>query len=47
MMTLLATEMRPYVSDEAFESMAEADPFIQQEWMEWKEEQKGLENDEA
>ena len=36
-----------YVSDEAFESMAEADPFIQQEWLEWKEEQKGLENDEA
>lgn len=31
--------LKHYVSEEAFKSMADADPFEQQEWREWKDEQ--------
>ena len=36
---VLEHAMSPYVSEEAFKSMADADPFDQQEYREWKDEQ--------
>lgn len=41
---VLEHAFRPMVSDEAFRSMDEANPFDQQEWLEWKTEQE--DNDE-
>ncbi|UQS94861.1 hypothetical protein Pam1_41 [Pseudanabaena phage Pam1] len=35
---VLQSTFRPYVSDEAFQSMDEADPFDQQEFCEWFDE---------
>ena len=32
--------LKHYVSEEAFKSMADANPFDQQEWLEWKQEQE-------
>lgn len=36
---VLEHAFKPPVSDEAFQSMDEANPFDQQEWVEWKQEQ--------
>ena len=37
---VLKSTFRPAVSDEAWQSMDEANPFDQQEWLEWKAEQE-------
>ena len=37
---VLTDAFKPYTTEEAFQSMAEADPFDQQEWCEWKQEQE-------
>jgi hypothetical protein len=37
---VLTATFRPMVRDEAFASMDEANPFDQQEWLEWKTEQE-------
>lgn len=37
---VMESAFRPYVSDEAWQSMDEANPFDQQEWLEWKAEQE-------
>lgn len=37
---ILTATFRPYVSDETWASLEEADPFDQQEWCEWKDEQE-------
>ena len=37
---VLADAFRPMVSEEAWQSMDEANPFDQQEWLEWKTEQE-------
>ena len=37
---VLTATFRPMVSEEAWQSMDEANPFDQQEWLEWKAEQE-------
>ena len=37
---VMESVVRPYVRDEAWQSMDEANPFDQQEWLEWKAEQE-------
>ena len=44
---VLADAFRPYVSEEAWQSMDEANPFDQQEWLEWKQEQEHDSDDRA
>ena len=38
MMTLSAPDFRPFVSDEAFDALEQADGFTQQEFCEWFDE---------